>query len=185
MPTYEVLNRNFQSPLNFEFNIDRLTDFNYFVQKINLPDITIAPATNGGVNPFTKIPYAGDHMDFGELSVDFKINEGMSNWYEIFSWMQGIAFPQNFQQHKNLINGTVPDLNGNINPLNKGVYAQGHIIVNTSQNNPYLKISFVDIHPVSLGELVFDTRETDVIYATATVSFKYSYFTVEKIVQAQ
>jgi hypothetical protein len=180
MPTYEVLNRNFQSPLNFEFNVARLKDFNYFVQKINLPDISIAPAMNGGASPFVKRPIPGDHMDFGELSVDFKINEGMENWHEIFSWMKGISFPESYKQHADLLDGTTPDLDGNPSGV-AGVYSDGHIIVNTSQNNPFLKITFVDLHPVSLGEVVFDTRETDVIYLTATVSFKYTYFTVEKI----
>ena len=44
--------RNFQPPLNFEFAVDKLTDFNYFVQKINVPDLSIGLANNGGATPF-------------------------------------------------------------------------------------------------------------------------------------
>lgn len=188
MPISDVQNRNFQSPLNFEFRVDRLTDFNYFVQKINIPDLTISPATNGGQNPFVTIPYPGDHMQFGELSIDFKVDEGMRNWYEIFSWMQGIGFPQSYEQYADLKRGVTKDLDGNQitlpspNRKNGYLYGQAFLLINTSQNNPYLKISFIDVHPVSLGEMVFDTRETDVMYVTATVNFRYDYFTVEKIV---
>jgi hypothetical protein len=186
MPTYEVVNRNFQSPLNFEFRVDRLTDFNYFVQKINLPDLSITPASNGGTNPLVKIPIPGDSIDFGELSIDFKVDEGMNNWYEIYAWMRGISFPEDNQQYRDWLAGRTTNLNGV--PLSStlnmnSVHGTGTFLINTSQNNPCLKITFVDMHPVSLGEIVFDTRETDVLYVTASVSFKYSYFLVEKIVQ--
>lgn len=187
MPISDVENRNFQSPLNFEFRVDKLTDFNYFVQKINVPDLSIAPAINGGATPFAKIQYPGDHLEFGELSVDFKVSEGLYNWYEIFSWMQGIGYPENVDQYANMIQNKTPDLNGKVSrtplpPRKSGaLYGQGTLLINTSQNNPYLRISFVDLHPVSLGEMTFDSRETDVMYVTATVNFKYDYFTVEKI----
>jgi hypothetical protein len=186
MPTYDIVNRNFQSPLNFEFRVDRLTDFNYFVQKINLPDLSIPVASNGGQNPFVKIPYPGDHLDFGELSIDFKVDEGMNNWFEIYAWMRGIAFPENFDQYKDWKEGNVTNLNGQplTPPVNtQTIFGQGSLIINTSNNNPCLKITFVDMHPTSLGEIVFDTRETDVLYVTATVSFKYDYFLVEKITE--
>jgi len=188
MPITDVENRNFQSPLNFEFRVDKLTDFNYFVQKINIPDLNIPVAVNGSATPFAKIQYTGDHLEFGELSVDFKVSEGLYNWYEIFSWMQGIGFPESIEQYGRLKEGLTPDLNGVVSkrPLPQrthgAIYGQGTLLINTSQNNPILKITFVDLHPVSLGEMVFDTRETDVLYVTASVSFKYDYFTVEKLV---
>jgi hypothetical protein len=179
--------RNFQPPLNFEFAVDKLTDFNYFVQKINVPDLSIGLANNGGATPFSQIAYTGDHLGFGDLSIDFKVNEGMYNWYEIFSWMQGIGFPENIDQYGKLKSGTIPDLNGDL-PLkvipqrtHGLIYGQGTLIINSSQNEPVLKISFIDMHPISLGELSFDTRESDVLYATASVTFKYDYYTVEKL----
>lgn len=188
MPISEIVNRNFQSPLNFEFRVDRLTDFNFFVQKINIPNLTLNPSTNGGTNPFTKIFYPGDHLEFGELSVDFKVNEGLSNWYEIFSWMQGMGYPETTDQFQNLKSGNLPKLNSqektNSLPERKmgNIYGQATLIVNTSQNNPAVKFSFVDIHPISLSEAVFDTREQDVLYVTAAVTFRYDYFIVEKII---
>lgn len=178
-------NRNFQSPLNFEFAVDKLTDFNYFIQAINIPDLNIG--TTDISTPFTKIPYTGDHLTFGDISIDFKVNEGLYNWYEIFSWMQGIGFPESIDQYGKLKSGTLPDLNGDIpkNPIPQRthglIYGQGTLLINSSQNVPVLKISFVDMHPVSLGQLTFDSRNTDVAYATSSVTFKYDYFTVEKL----
>lgn len=184
MPTYDVATRNFQSPLNFEFRVDRLTDFNYFVQRVNLPDLSIPVANNAGVNPFVKIPYPGDHVDFSEISIDFKIDEGMNNWYEIYAWMTGISFPEEFIQFEDWKEGRTTNLNGEplVPPVNmRNVYGQGSLIILTSNNNPCLKITFVDMHPVSLGQVVFDTRETDVLYVTASASFKFDHLKIEKI----
>lgn len=179
MPISELTNRNFQSPLNFEFRINRLTDFNYFIQKINVPSLTLSPAGGAGANPFTRITYPGDHIDFGELSIDFKIDEGMRTWYDIYSWIRGLGFPENYDQYKKFT-----DIDGKTNPvigITDPLYAEGILIINSSQNNPLIKINFVNIYPTSLSDLSFDTRETDVMYVTSTATFKYDYFTVEKI----
>lgn len=187
MPASDVANRNFQSPLNFEFSVDRLTDFNYFVQKVNLPSLDIPVADNGGVNPFTRIKVTGDHITFGELQVDFKVDEGMKNWFEIYSWMRGVSYPESQEQYKQLRDGTTPNLDGVVpQPILPGitgrVYGQGVLLINTSQNNPYLRMAFVDMYPTNLSEAVFDTRDTDVNYVTCTVTFTFNYLTVEKIV---
>ena len=126
-----------------------------------------------------------NHIDFGEISVDFKIDEEMATWFSVYSWMRGLAFPEKFEQYKNFtvfdeITGIDNKPNVNVNPTNP-LYGQGTLFINSSQNNPLFKINYINVHPVSLSELLFDTRETDVMYVTCTASFKYDYFTVEKI----
>lgn len=185
MSILNTTNRNFQSPLNFTFHIDRLPDFNFFIQKINVPSLNLPTAGNVGGTPFSKVHYPGDHIDFGEISVDFKIDEEMSTWFSVYSWMRGLAFPEKFEQYKNFtvfdeITGIDNKPNGYVNPTNP-LYGQGTLFINSSQNNPLFKINYINVHPVSLSELLFDTRETDVMYVTCTASFKYDYFTVEKI----
>ncbi|CAB4141181.1 hypothetical protein UFOVP410_20 [uncultured Caudovirales phage] len=187
MTITSVQNRNFQSPLNYDFRVDKLTDFNFFVQKVNIPSIDLPIASNAGANPFTKIPYPGDHISFGDLSVDFKVSEGLYNWYEIFSWMESLGYTQRQKQFGDLRQGRNKDLNGKVieptivRKAQGNIYGQATLIINSSQNNPAVKINFVDIHPVNLSEISLDTRDTDVMYVTSTVSFKYDYFTVEKL----
>lgn len=185
MPVANVQNRNFQAPLNFEFRVDKLTDFNFFIQKINVPSVGLPPASAG--TPFVKIPYPGDHLDLGELSVDFKVSEGLYNWYEIYSWIESLGFPQRQKQYGDLKLGKNKDLNGNIiepaiiRKSHGNIYGQATLIINSSQNNPQVKINFVDVYPVNLSEIIMDSRDSDVNYITSTVSFKYDYFTVEKL----
>ena len=184
MSITDLKSRNFQSPLTFDFRIDRLIDFNFFVQKISVPALSIQAANSN--TPFVNIPYPGDHMSFGELAVEFKVDEGMRNWFEIFSWMQGIAFPENQAQYGALKRGKLKNLDGEtrsaITPrFNGDIYGQGVLMINSSANNPGVVIKFVDLHPTNLSEAVFDTTDSEVTYVTCTASFRYDYFTVEKV----
>lgn len=184
MSISDIKNRNFQSPLNFEFRVDRLADFNFFVQKVGIPSLVLGNANVP--TPFVNIPMLGDHAQFGELTVEFKLDEGMRNWYEVFSWMQAISFPERQQQYGDLVQGKTKDLDGKIKPSYTSrsvgdVYGQGILTINSSANNPLIAITFVDLHPVSLSEAVFDTTNTEVAYVSCAVGFKYDYYTVEKI----
>jgi len=179
-----VENRNFQSPVKFNFVVDRLKDFDFYSQSINLPDISL-PFTESGT-PFATLKVPGNKLRFTDLVVSFKVSEGMYNWYEIFSWIQAMGFPENQKQFGDLRTGNLKDLNGK--PLNRqtmrdvgDLYGQATLTINSSHNNPYLIINFIDIHPTSLTGVVLDTKSNDGEYLTATATFAYDYFTVEKI----
>lgn len=181
-----VENRNFQSPVKFNFIIDRLKDFDFYVQSINLPDITLPYLESG--TAFTTLKIPGNKLRFTELTTTFKVSEGMYNWYEIFSWIQALGLPENQKQFGDLRTGNLKDLNGKLsNSLNKrptrevgDLYSQASLIINTSHNNPHLIINFVDLHPISLTSVVLDTKSSDAEYVTATTTFAFDYFTVEK-----
>jgi hypothetical protein len=187
MSISEIKNRNFQTPLNFNFNVDRLPDFNYFVQRVVLPPLALSPATNGGTNPFVRISWPGDHMKFGDLMVEFKVDEEMRNWYEIFSWMQALTFPEKQSQYGAIYRGELKNLDGEPAQPPTGrtgtgkVFGQANLIINTSHNNPHLSINFVDLHPISLSQVDFDSRNTERTFVESIVTFRYDYFTVEKL----
>lgn len=180
-----VKNRNFQSPSKFNFQIDRLRDFDFYVQSVNIPDMNISSADTG--TPFSSMKIHGDHIDFSNLQVTFKLSEGMYNWYEIFSWMEALGFPYQQKQFGDLRQSKLKDLDGDAIP-ERGVirdigdlYGQASLTINTSHNNPHLMINFVDIHPISLSSVSLSTTDTEVEYLTSDVTFAYDYFTVEKV----
>ena len=105
-----VENRNFQSPVKFNFVVDRLKDFDFYVQGINLPDISLPFLESG--TPFATLKVPGNKLRFTDLVVSFKVSEGMYNWYEIFSWLQAMGFPENQKQFGDLRTGNLKDLNG-------------------------------------------------------------------------
>lgn len=164
-------NHNFLSPLNFKFQIKRAPHINFFIQEINLPSISIQPKEVG--NPFVKIPYPGDHIDYSVLTVKFKVDEDLKNYLEMHSWLRGLGFPQSFDEYSTLSNQN--QLEG------KGLRSDISLIILNSTKLPNYEITFTEAFPTSLSELTFTTTEETVNYMTATVDFRYILYNIEKI----
>lgn len=166
----EPTNKNFLSPLGFKFAIKKTPNVNYFVQAINLPNVSLGETVMP--TPFRRIPVAGDHIEYGDLQLTFKVDESMTNYLELFKWITAIGFPDNFDQHKAVDPKFVSSFTG------EGIYSDATLIVLSSAMNPIHEIKFQDAFPVALTDFNFDTRATDIEYIEATVTFKFRNFTI-------
>lgn len=169
----EPTNKNFLSPLGFKFTIKKTPHVNYFVQSVNLP--TIQLGDTAVPTPFRRMPIAGDHIDFGDLQITFKVDESMKNYIELFNWIKAIGFPDNFEQHKAVDPKFVKYGSG------EGVYSDATLVVMSSAMNPIHEIIFTELFPVSLTDFVFDSRNSDVEYIEATATFKFSKFDIKSL----
>lgn len=165
--TRQLTNRNFLSPLGFKFVLAKAPAIEYFIQTVNIPSIGLGTAEVP--TPFVKLPLAGDHLDFGELSLSYKIDEDMKNYLEIYNWIKGLGFPDNFDQYRNISNL----------PSRDGIYSDATLIILTSSKNANIFIKFKNIFPTSLDAVQFDTTQTDVEYVSTSVTFKYQSFDIE------
>ena len=169
-------NKNFLSPLGFVFQIKKTPGVNYFVQSESLPNLTLGQADVQ--TPFVKLPVPGDHIDFGQLQVTFRIDEEMRNYKEIFDWIVALGFPDNFNQYRSIapqrgaIGGLIAPTSG------AGVYSDGSLIILNSVKNPIIEFSFIEMYPVALTDVAFDTKLSSVDYLDATVTFAYRTFTL-------
>jgi hypothetical protein len=123
--------------------------------------------------PFTKIPFPGTKLTFGNLQVTFKVDENMLNYLEIYSWLRDVGFPDNFAQYSNI--------EGQQMTSGNGVFSDFTLIVLSSAMNPNMEITFFDCFPVDLSELEFDSTLSDVDYLTATVTFALRRFDVKAL----
>jgi len=169
-------NKNFLSPLGFAFLIKKTPNVNYFVQSAVLPNIILGQADIQ--TPFVKLPIPGDHIDFGQLQVTFRIDEEMRNYKEIFDWIVALGFPENFNQYRAIapqrgaIGGPVTQGTGT------GVYSDGSLLILNSVKNPIIEFSFKEMYPVSLTDISFDTKLSSVDYLDVTATFAYRNFTL-------
>lgn len=164
-------NRNFLSPLNFKFSLKRAPHVNFFIQKITLPSIELPPVNTP--NPFVNIPYSGDHITYGELSITFKVDEDLQNYLEVHNWIKSLGKPKDFEGHKNLSNKE--DFTGD------GLTSDISLMVLSSTKSANYEIVFADAHPISLSGIVFNTTDENVNYIEATASFKYTYYDINKV----
>ena len=164
-------NINFLSPLGFRFKLKRAPNLNFFVTDVNLPQISL-----GNIElptPFKLINIPGSKLEYGDFNLSFRMDEDMSTYFEIYNWLIAIGFPENFDQYKGLKNaqkGTPSQL-----------FSDATLTIMTSDMVPNIEVTFEDLFPTSIGEINFNTSDTDVNYVTTSVSFKYKIFHVKKV----
>lgn len=159
-------NLNYLSASNFRGNVHRLPETVFHLQRSNLPGISgneiIVPTM---LNP-VKETY--DKMTYNELMWSFLVDEEMKNYSEIFQWMHGVGFPQNFKQYA--------DLN-----LQSQLKSDISIVILNSSKRPIKEVIFHDAFPTTLSDLQFDTTSPIFQYLEAHVTFTYDYFTLNDI----
>jgi hypothetical protein len=168
----QIENINQLSNLKFAFRIERFPEVNYFVQRANLPSVSIQSVSQP--NPFIPIPQQGDRMNYEPLSISFVVDEYLKNWISIYRWMEGITFPQNFEQFKD-----IRFSNTTINPDTGNLFSDITLSILTNKSNPKLNIFFKNAFPISLSSINFDTTEVSVESVICEVSFIYNYFDIE------
>ena len=164
-------NINFLSPLGFRFKLSRTPNVTFFVSGANLPSISL-----GFVDvptPFKMINIAGSKLDYGDLELTFRLDEDFASYFEIYNWLLGLGFPENFTTYANLKNAK---------PGSKEtLYSDATLTVMTSDMVPNIEITFQNIFPTSISDINFNVSDTDVNYVEMTVSFKYQIYHVNKI----
>lgn len=144
-------NKNFLSPVGFQFAIDReqFANVEYFCTAVNLPGINLGNVDlgyRGGT-----VAEVGDRLEFSELSITFNVTEDMENYLEITNWMHRIV-------------------------NQKGDFKEdATLLIMNSHNNVAKEVHFNSVFPTAISELSFDTSG-DVEYLKATVTFQYTTY---------
>lgn len=161
-------NRNFLAPINFQFQLKRAPTVTFFIQKINLPQISLMPIMKG--SEYIPIPYAGEQLTYSPLTLEFKVDEDLINYLEIHNWLTGLGRPETYDQYKVL--SDQPGYTGD------GVYSDISLLIYNNNKNPNYEVTYKDAFPVRLSGINFNTTSTDIKYATSTVDFKYTNYEI-------
>jgi len=113
----------------------------------------------------------GDKISYGDLSIQFLVDENMENYRIVHDWITGLGFPETTQQFKDL---TTDKLDGSKELQQQ--FADGTLLILNSNFNEIAKVKFLDMFPVSISSLDFDATSTDVNYFTAQATFKYTVY---------
>lgn len=162
---------NFMSPLHATFEIRKLPGVNFTVQSVNIPGMSLSPVYQA--NPLVKIPKMGDHIDYEPLEITFKIDEELDNYLQLHNWIRGLGFPENYNEF------AVQNNQSKISGL--GSYSDASLMIRNSERNINFEIVYQDAHPISLSSVFFDTRNMDVDYVSATATFVYSHFNINRV----
>lgn len=133
------------------------------LQQFPLPGVYLGAANQS--SPFFDKPVYGDKLNYNDLFVVFQVSEDMKNWYEIYKWMYYIG-----------------------NPIEKPptldlTYTDAIMLIHTSHENPYMKVTFRDCVPVMLGDLYFSEQSMETQEMSCTLIMKYQRYDVEFLTQ--
>ena len=101
-----------------------------------------------------------------DLKLSFAVDEEFSNWNEIYKWMRGLVPFENFRE---ILSNT------------ENYYSDGIVYCLNSAKQPYIRIVYKKLIPVSLDGFELNSALNDVDPITVNVRFKYESFDVEKV----
>ena len=165
-------NLNMVSPLGAKFVIKRMPTINFFVQAVSLPSVTMGE--NQVPTPFSKLQVPGDQLMFGDLVIQFRVDEDLKNYLEMYNWMRSITRTDGFEESTAWVNEP--------NQMSEHrVYSDATLTIMNSAMNSNVEVGFTDVYPSSIAELPFMTTMNDVDYIETTITFKYRKFEVTKL----
>jgi len=171
-------NLNFLGQNNFRFAIRRLPNVNYFCQGVTIPSVSVGAIDSP--TPFAAVPRPGDRITYDPLVVRFKVDEDLTNYFEIQSWLEGLGHPEDLSQTKNL---SLDIRSNQIGSRPLGYYttyiSDATLNIMTSNKNFNKTIFFYDCFPINLSELSFESTNSDVEYLEATATFRYRMYKLE------
>ena len=164
----QITNRNFLSGIGFKFNLGKYPKVDFFCNTARIPEITLATVTQATYLKDIEIP--GEKITYGDLTIQFLVDENMENYKIIYDWITGLGFPETAQQFKD----QTTDDDGQREMMEQ--FADGTLRILNSNFNEIAKVKFLNLFPVSLTSLDFDATSMDVNYFTASATFKYTVY---------
>jgi len=158
------------SPIGFDFSIARFPKVSFFSNSASIPEISIGGANQA--NYLKSIMHPGDRVEYGELPIQFLVDEDMLNYTLIHNWITGLGFPESMQQ---FVDWTTDETGQRDLKLQ---YSDATLKVLNSNYNTIAQVKFWDLYPTTLSTLEFTATDTDINYLTANVTFNYLYFQI-------
>ena len=142
----------------------------FFSNSARIPELSLDTTVQPTYLKDIDVP--GEKISYGDLTIQFLVDENMENYKIVHDWITGLGFPETPQQ---FINKTT-DSDG-IRDLEEQFCDGGLHILNSNLRDVAI-VKFKNLFPVSLTSLSFDATETDINYFTASASFRYTVYNI-------
>ena len=169
----QLTNKNFLSPIGFIFILDKAKKVSFLCQKAEIPEISLGQVdipTPG----FAKIPMSAD-VQYGQLTLDFIVDEDLRNYMEIHNWIRALGTPQDYQDRKDWNDRYRFDQRA---LTDDAKWSDATLQVLNNNNIVNFDVIFQSLWPVSLSTVPFDVTGTDNDFLTATATFKYTLYEI-------
>ena len=158
-------------PTSYKFVLARAPQLTYYCQSLSLP--TISTETITQESPFTDISNPAGKISFEDLTINFVVDEKMSNWLEIYNWMTSLVPVDRLEEHSESAN------TGVVYPKDR--FSDLSVVITTNQSNAQVVVDFKNAFPVSLGEIEFTSVGSDIDPVSSNVTFSYDTYSISTL----
>jgi len=162
-------NTNFLQPTKYLLTFDRIGSVQYFCQSINIPGVNLGQAPI--MTPMLDFFAPGNKITYNPLSIRFNVDEKLDSWQQLHSWYRAIASPQSFDERKRL-----QSLTNQIDNKKPNYYSDATLTVLSALNNPILRVQYINVFPITLSDIIFDTTQSADEIITSDAVFMFDYF---------
>lgn len=160
-------NFNYLQPTSFKLVIDRRNypNLEFFCQNVTHPGMLMSSVEV----PFRRVagvPVPGDTLTFNELNTNIILDENLTSYNEMFSWIRRLL-------QTNMGKGG----RGNIqSDVDAPTYSDITLSILSSHNNLTKQVRYIDCIPTSLGDIQFQSTSGGSDFITFNASFRFNYF---------
>ncbi len=162
---------------HFKFVLEGLPDLGFMAQSIQIP--LVQAGTVDRNNPYRVIKEVGDHLSYSPFDVTFKVDLALKTYYSIYWWMCGYGFPRSYEEIQAFRTARASRLANprpTVRELEKTTAAVYLLAPDT--NATIATFRFEDVFPISLGELQFESTDSEPLEVKTRVTFATNGFDI-------
>ena len=152
--TTTQLNYNVAQSTNFKAEIAGAAEFNFFIQQVSLPSVSIPEVPTPYSNNFAYMP--GETVEYDPITFVFIIGEDYANYSYILNWIR--------------------DQHAREAPKDRFKDITIHVLNNNKLKN--LRFVFYNAFPTMLGDVALESAVVDPATPVCQATFRYQYFDV-------
>jgi len=158
---------NYLQPTGFKVIISRrdFPNLQFYAQSINHPDVNL-PATEVNFSRLQSVPFVGDKIEFGILTMDVLLDEDMNSYRELYNWMVSATS----RKHR-----LTSEFGKGESPYESSSYYDMTVAVLSSHNNVNRTFIYRNSFPTSVGQIPFAATSAEP-YISFPVTFRFDYF---------
>ena len=130
-----------------------LKNFLLYIQSVDIPDVSVGYSTNG--TRYATIKHVDGKIDFGDLTMNIMVDEQWFIYRFIYYWILAAHNP-------------VEAMKFTERAYYEKFYTRGTLIILDNQYEMVNQMEFIDLHPVSIGQINLKEAEADKIILPVT-----------------
>lgn len=166
-----ITNTDFLNRNNAVVLVEKFKHIAFFTTDVEIPGVSMNHPAQP--NSFANTKRVGDRLYYEPLTLQFKVNEDLSNWVEIYDWLKGASFPESYQQYKDAVSPTEKE---------ESLFSDISITILSNYKKPILSLNYRSCIPSALGSISMSQSDVSIEPVVCSVTFDFATMDVQRFI---